>query len=65
MPTLLGLSILPIEVVIDKKISGTTTTSNILINNVPSGSKTVAFSLNINPTIVPIISEPINIIDCL
>lgn len=61
LPTLFGYFILPIDVLIVKKISGTIITSNIFKNKSPKGLRTVAFSLKTNPTIVPIIIEPNNI----
>ena len=51
-----------IDVVIVKNINGVITTSNKFKNMSPKGLKTVAFSLNINPTIAPIIIDTNNTI---
>jgi len=56
-PSLFGLSILIIAVVMVKNISGTITTNIKFIKISPKGLRTLAFSLNINPTIAPIIIE--------
>ena len=61
-PSLFGDFIFDIDVVIVKNINGVITTSNKFKNMSPKGLKTVAFSLNINPTIAPIIIDTNNII---
>ena len=55
LPNLLGFSILIIDDVIVKNISGTITTNIKLRKISPKGLKTQAFSLKIRPIIVPII----------
>ena len=62
MPSLLAFLIFDIDTVIERNISGTTTTKSILINISPKGLRILAFSLNISPIIVPIITAKINII---
>ena len=60
-PILLGCFILPNDVVIVKNIKGTMITNNKFKNKSPNGLNTVALSLNISPTIVPIIIDAISI----
>ena len=54
-PNLLGDFILETDVVIVKKISGTTITNNKFKNKSPSGFTIVAFSLKTIPTMAPTI----------
>ena len=58
---LLGCFIFPIEVDIDKNISGTIITNNKFINKSPNGFNIFAFSPNMIPIIVPNIIELIKI----
>ena len=60
LPSLLGLLILDIDVVIVRNIKGTIITKSILINTSPKGAKVLASSLNINPTSTPKIIAPTN-----
>ena len=60
-PSLFGVLIFAIDVVIVKKTSGTITTNNRLIKISPNGLSTLASSLNIIPTIAPIIIANNNI----
>ena len=62
LPLLFSQVIFDLDVVIVKNINGVITTSTKFKNMSPKGLKTVAFSLNINPTIAPIIIDTNNII---
>ena len=55
LPSLFGFSILAIDVVIVKKISGTMITNNRFRKMSPKGCNLVAFSWNIIPTNAPTI----------
>lgn len=57
LPSLLGVCIFAIDVVIVTNISGTIITNNIFKNKSPNGLRIVAFSPKQRPTIVPTIIE--------
>ena len=63
--SLLGLFILYIPVVIVKNIKGITVINNIFKNKSPNGVNIFMFSLNIKPSIPPIIIEISSINDSL